>query len=70
MKEVFDKEAFGGCLWLLALVIAVPVVAFIVYVLFHLILYLLPVAGAVLIILSVPYVLWRIFREVFFKKIP
>ena len=70
MKEVFDREAFGGCLLLLALVIAVPVIAFVGYVLFHLILYLLPVAVAVLIILAAPYVLWRIFREVFFKKIP
>ena len=69
MKEVFDWEAFGGCLTALVALILLPIAAFVVYFLFHTLLFFLPAVVAVLIILATPFALWKLFRAAFFKKV-
>ena len=68
MKETFDWEAFKGCLILLVLLIVGPVVLFVGYFLFHVLLYILPAVVAAAILLAIPFLLWYAFKAMFFKK--
>ena len=69
MKYVFDWKAFGGCLGSLAFLALIPAGAFIVYFLFHAVLFILPAIVAVLIILAIIGGAFYIFKEMFFKKV-
>ena len=69
MKYVFDWQAFGGCLQGLIVLALIPVGGFIIYFLFHAILFILPAIIAILIILAIVGGLIYAFKEAFFKKV-
>ena len=69
MKYVFDWKAFGGCLGGLIVLALIPVGGFIIYFLFHAILFVLPAIVAVLIILAIIGGLLYAFKEAFIKKV-
>ena len=69
MKYVFDWKAFGGCLGGLLVLALIPVGGFIIYFLFHAILFVLPAIVAVLIILAIVGGLLYAFKEAFIKKV-
>ena len=69
MKYVFDWEAFGGCLGTLIVLALIPVAAFIVYFLFHAVLFILPALLSIIVILGIIYAIGYAFKEMFFKKV-
>ena len=69
MKYVFDWKAFGGCLGTLVVLALIPTAGFIIYFLFHAILFILPAIAAILIILGIIYAIGYAFKEMFFKKV-
>ena len=69
MKYDFDWQAFGGCLQGLIVLALIPVGGFIIYFLFHAILFILPAIIAILIILGIIYAIGYAFKEMFFKKV-
>ena len=69
MKYVFDWEAFGGCLGTLIVLALIPVGGFIIYFLFHAVLFILPALLAVIVILGIIYAIGYAFKEMFFKKV-
>ena len=69
MKYVFDWEAFGGCLGTLIVLALIPTGAFIVYFLFHAVLFILPALLAITVILGIIYAIGYAFKEMFFKKV-
>ena len=69
MKYVFDWKAFGGCLGTLVVLALIPTAGFIIYFLFHAILFVLPAIAAIAIILAVIGGLIYAFKEAFIKKV-
>ena len=68
MKEVFDWKAFGGCFGGIAILIVIGIVILIGYFLINILLFLLPVILAGLVILAIPFLLWYLFKIMFFRK--
>ena len=69
MKYVFDWKAFGGRLQGLIVLALIPVGLFIIYFLFHAVLFVLPAIAAIAIILAVIGGLIYAFKEAFIKKV-
>ena len=69
MKYVFDWQAFGGCLGALIVLALIPVGGFVIYFLFHAILFVVPAILAILVILDIIYAIGYAFKEMFFKKV-
>ena len=69
MKYVFDWKALGGCIGGLIVLALIPVGGFIIYFLFHAILFILPAIVAILIILGIIYAIGYAFKEAFIKKV-
>ena len=69
MKYVFDWKAFGGFLGGLVVLALIPVAGFILYFLFHVLLFILPAMAAGLIILGILYAIVYAFKEAFIKKV-